>query len=475
MDVLEEKGCSNFDISSLLSDAADSCLEASFLKTLFDSMPCGILVIDQKREIRMINKMLERILGVQRKVVLGKHSGQILGCIYAHQKCEEHSNRDSSPVCTGCEAGKVALAALSGNRQQKIQVPFQLSINGKVHDLELLMSAVPFDFQREHFAVLIFEDIFKLHHLRVPQMETSFRGMIGHNGKMLELFHIIRKVGCFDFPVLIQGETGTGKELVAMAIHKESRRASRYFVPVNCAALPLGLLENELFGHVKGAFTGATRDKRGRFHVADGGTLFLDEIGDMHLDLQAKLLRVIESGSFEPLGSSKAVKVDVRVISATNKNLEEEVAAGRFRMDLYHRVATLPINLPPLRERPMDIGLLADFFLQRAMGEMRLSGISFSDETLEKMNNYFWPGNVRELQNAVHFALVKCSGKIIQPQHLPSALLDRIKQFTLYRRKLDMKAVQVLLDTTRNVAETAQKLGVSRATLYRFLKKHTAS
>lgn len=475
MDASEKIGCGNLDISSLLPGTTDPFQEFSFLKTLFDCMPCGILVVDQNREIRMINNMLERVLGFQRKVVLGKHGGQILGCIYAHQECQEHHNCNSSQFCHDCEARRVALEALSGNQKQKIRVPLQLSIDGKVHDLELLMSAAPFDFQGERFAVLIMEDISKLDHLRVPQVETGFRGMIGRDDKMLELFDIIRKVGCFDFPVLIQGETGTGKELVALAIHKESPRAARYFVPVNCAALPSGLLESELFGHVKGAFTGATSDKRGRFQVADGGTLFLDEIGDMHPDLQAKLLRVIESGSFQPLGSNKTVKVNVRIMSATNKKLEEEVAAGRFRMDLYHRLSTLPINLPPLRERPTDIGLLAESFLQRAMGETGLSGILFSDEALEMMSNYFWPGNVRELQNAVHFALVKCSGKVIQPKHLPPALQDQVNQFTLHRRKLDMKAVQVVLDTTQNVAEAAEKLGVSRATLYRFVKKHTPS
>jgi len=450
-------------------------IEASFLKTLFDFMPCGVVVIDQNRRIRIVNNVVERIFGVTEKAVLGKHGGQVLGCIYAHHEDEEGNDCDSSHTCSECKARTVALEALSGNRKHKIKAPFQLSIDGTVQNLELLLSAAPFDFRGERFAVVILEEISKLNNFRLQKVESGFRGMIGRDAKMLDLFETIKKVGRFDYPVLIQGETGTGKELVALAIHNESRRSNKLFVPVNCSALPSGLLESELFGHVKGAFTGANRDKEGRFQLADGGTIFLDEIGDMPPDLQAKLLRVLESGSFEPVGSNKSIKVNVRIISATNKRLEEEVASGQFRMDLYHRLAALPIRLPPLRERLCDIPPLAQFFLDRATEEMGLDKMSISDNALRSMDAYSWPGNVRELQNVVHFALVKCPGRVIEPKHLPPALQGQVNKPFGRRLKLDKKSVQSALAETQNVSKAAKKLGVSRATLYRFMKKHMPS
>ena len=463
------------DQSETDSSSPDPLEDPSFLKALFDFMPYGIIVLDQNGKIRTINNVLERILGFTQKSARGKHGGQILGCIYAHHEDEERHDCDSPYFCGDCEARRMALEALSGNRKHKIKASFQLSIEGKVHKLELLLSATPFDFRGERFAVLILEDLSKLDNFRFPEVKSGFSGMIGRDAKMLDLFETIKKVGRFDYPVLIQGETGTGKELVALAIHHESRRSNKYFVPVNCAALPAGLLESELFGHVRGAFTGANRYKEGRFRLADGGTIFLDEIGDMHPELQAKLLRVLESGSFEPVGSSKSIKVDVRIISATNKKLEEEVARGQFRMDLYHRLSVLPIHLPPLKERLCDIPLLAQFFLERATGEMALEKISISDNALALMDAYSWPGNVRELQNVIRFALVKCHGKVIEPKHLPPALQAQINKRFKRRPKLDKKAVQTALDETRNVCEAAKKLGVSRATLYRFIKKHMPS
>ena len=455
--------------------APDLFEEASFLKTLIDSMPCGVIVIDQNRKIRSVNNVLERVLGVPQKVALGRHGGQILGCIYAHNEYENQHNCDTSHDCGDCVARRVALEALAGNRRHKIKAPFQLSVEGKIHDLDLVLSAAPFDFRGERFAVVTIEDLSKLKSLKLPIVETGFRGMIGSDAKMLSLFEEIRRLGRFDYSVVIQGETGTGKELVAQAIHNESPRAERYFVPVNCAALPTGLLESELFGHVKGAFTGADRDKDGRFRIADAGTLFLDEIGDMQPDLQAKLLRVLESGLIEPVGSHKPIKVDVRIISATNRNLEEEVARGRFRMDLYHRLAALPIHMPPLRERVSDIPLLAHFFLERATGEMELGKIIFSDKALAMMSDYSWPGNVRELQNAVRYALVKCHGKVIETRHLPLALQARGYKFLKSRVKLNKKSVHAALADAQNVCKAAENLGVSQATLYRFIKKNIPS
>lgn len=444
--------------------------EVSFLKTLFDFMPVGILVIDQQRNVRLVNNLLEKLLGVSQEAMLGKHGGEVFDCIYAHRHDSREHDCQASSHCRDCEVKKIAVEALAGNRKQKVKAPLQVSVKGKVQDLDLLLSAAPFDFQGERFAVVIIEDISRLSSLRQPQLDSGFRGIVGRDEKMLELFDTIRKVGQFDFPVLIQGETGTGKELVALAIHQESHRVDRYFVPVNCAALPAGLLESELFGHVKGAFTGAGKDKIGRFQVADGGTIFLDEIGDLHPELQAKMLRVLQAGSFEPVGSNQSIKADVRVISATNKNLEEEVTRGLFRLDLYHRLCVLPVSLPPLRERLDDLPLLADFFLERAADVLNLSRVNFSAGALALLRRHQWPGNIRELQNVVHFALVKSSGRTIQPHHLPLGLQQQ--KTGSRQRKLNEASVRKALRESANVEQAAQGLGVSRATLYRFLKKH---
>jgi len=226
-----------------------------------------------------------------------------------------------------------------------------------------------------------------------------------------------------DAPVLIQGESGTGKELVAAAIHNEGPRANKRFVAVNCSALPETLLESELFGHVRGAFTGAVRDKRGRFELADEGTIFLDEVGDLSPTIQVKLLRVLQEGTIERIGSERTLKVNVRLISATNKNLAEEVKKGRFREDLYYRLCVVPLQLPPLRERRTDIPLLANHFLKKALQE-RGGEICLSPEAIERMVDYSWPGNVRELQNFIHYALVKCKGNILEVYHFPPALLS---------------------------------------------------
>ena len=288
------------------------------------------------------------------------------------------------------------------------------------------------------------------------------------------MFELIRQVAGTNVPVLIHGESGTGKELVAAAIHNQSPRANKLFVPVNCGALPEGLIETELFGHVKGAFTGAVRDKKGRFELADGGTIFLDEIGDISPAIQVKLLRVLQESTFERVGSEETIKVDVRIISATNKDLSSEIAEGRFREDLYYRLNVVPIQLPPLRDRRNDISLLAQHVLQKILTDTGRKDVRISPEALDIIMSYDWPGNVRELQNWMQFALVKCRGNLIRPEHLPPnrnkthIAVDEIVK----RRKLDMATVHEALERTNgNKVEAARLLGVSRATLYRFMDR----
>ena len=320
-------------------------------------------------------------------------------------------------------------------------------------------------------------DSAELSHLRRRlKTEQSFAGIVGRDAKMLELFGTIREVAEVHIPVLIQGESGTGKELVAAAIHNEGPLADKPFVAVNCGALPEGVLESELFGHVKGAFTGAVGDRKGRFELADGGTIFLDEIGELPGATQVKLLRVLQEGTFQRVGGEESIKVDIRVISATNKNLAEEVAAGRFREDLFYRLCVVPVYLPPLRERRNDIPLLAENLLKRALKEMDREDVILSPETVGVMMDYDWPGNVRELENALQYALIKCRDNLLLPEYLPSKILKTYAPRHSYpkkqrKRKLDAETVWRTLDETGgNKVETALRLGVSRATLYRFLK-----
>ncbi|UCC40562.1 MAG: sigma 54-interacting transcriptional regulator [Candidatus Aminicenantes bacterium] len=310
---------------------------------------------------------------------------------------------------------------------------------------------------------------------RQLKTEIGFAGIIGSDPKMLEIFDTIKELAEVDVPVLIQGESGTGKELVAMAIHNEGHRAHQPFIPVNCGALPEGLLESELFGHVRGAFTGAIRDKKGRFELANHGTIFLDEIGDLSPSLQVKLLRVLQEGRFERVGGEKTIKVNVRVISATNKDLETEINEGRFRSDLFYRMCVVPITIPPLRGRRGDIPHLIEYILKQAMKEQDRKDVELSPEVLAAMIGYNWPGNVRELQNSIQYALLKCRGNRILIDHLPSTIYSitsfakRIEERPR-KRKLNAEAVERALSETKgNKVKAARSLGVSRATLYRFL------
>jgi sigma-54 dependent transcriptional regulator, acetoin dehydrogenase operon transcriptional activator AcoR len=320
-------------------------------------------------------------------------------------------------------------------------------------------------------------------------------GLVGKHERMRDIYRTIDELTEVDVPVLIQGESGTGKELVANAIHRKSARSAKPFVPVNCGALPETLLESELFGHIRGAFTGAIRNKKGRFELADGGTLFLDEIADLSKPVQVKLLRVLQEGAFEPVGGEQTLSVNVRIISAANRDLKNEVEAGRLREDLYYRIKVVPIELPPLRERRSDIPQLLDHFVARAVREgYQFAGIE--DEAMGRLVDYSWPGNVRELQSAVHYALIKARGTPVSARHLPveilsqrpvevsaqpETLMTQLSEFQEYRKnraspypripKLNAQRVRAALDESRgNKVKAAQLLGVGRATLYRFLK-----
>jgi PAS domain S-box-containing protein len=319
-----------------------------------------------------------------------------------------------------------------------------------------------------------FTDISELKMLRRHSLTADeFENIVGREISMRKLFAEIIELAACDFPVLIQGESGVGKELVAQAIHNQSPRCEAMFVPVNCGALPEGLLESELFGHVKGAFTGAVRNRKGRFELAHGGTIFLDEIAELSPGMQVKLLRILQEGVFERVGDHRSTKVNARVISATNKDLEREMKAGRFRRDLYYRLCVMPVMVPPLRVRKNDIPPLIDHFIKSATGRTPYGKTLLSPQALALLMTYDWPGNVRELRNAVQYACAKSRGDVIQPENLPPVLRSPRSNSVRRRnrqRKLDQKQVQdALRRTGDNKLKAAQLLGVNRSTLYRFL------
>ncbi|MCP4575989.1 MAG: AAA domain-containing protein [Deltaproteobacteria bacterium] len=440
-----------------------------FLKGLFSAIPCGVLIVDAERKVLVVNSVIERIFGVSDADVTGMSGGEVLRCVHVQ---DSPGGCGFGDHCRTCLVRKTALDAIGGRQINRNRADMELLVRRKSRNLTLLVSAAPFDHEGERLAVVVMEDITELSALRARlKTEHTFSGIISQDDRMLELFETIREIADVNIPVLIQGESGTGKELVASAIHNEGQRATEPFVPVNCGALPEGLLESELFGHVKGAFTGAVRDKKGRFELAHRGTLFLDEIGEMPKSVQVKLLRVLQEGTFEQVGGERTLSADVRLISATNRDLKKAVGNGNFRDDLYYRINVVPVFLPPLRERKQDIPLLTEHFLKTAGdGGQKSDGIS--KDAMAIMIDYTWPGNVRELQSAIRFALVKSRGRMIQPGHLPLELKSSETRHHSRgpKRKLNGPDVsRALIQSGGNKAKAARILGVGRATLYRFL------
>jgi len=423
------------------------------LERILDNLMEGIIAHDDERRILFFNHAAERITGYSKKEVLGKDCHEAFGEPFCGSRC---SFCGETPRSWAHVEYPLNIVTKDGNPRR-----IEMSVTGMTDEAGALVGVLA-----------AFRDVTDLLGLQIQLGKlSSFAGIIGQNHKMRRVFEQIRELATNDYPVHIAGETGTGKELVAAAIHNESRRGGGPFVPVNCGALPEGTLESELFGHVEGAFTGAVRDKKGRFELAHGGTLFLDEVGDMPKPVQAKLLRVLQDGVFEPVGGEEAVSVDLRLISATNRDLKREVEAGRFREDLYYRVNVVPIQMPPLRKRKNDVPLLVEHFLDKALEEgQKAPGLS--KDALAVMMDYPWPGNVRELQSAIRFSLVKSRGQIIQPDDLPLEL-KRWQSGRSTRgpaRKLDSEGVQAALEQSGgNKAQAARILGVGRATLYRFL------
>lgn len=306
---------------------------------------------------------------------------------------------------------------------------------------------------------------------------STFNDIVGQSEGLRRVFHKVEQVAPTDSNVLILGETGTGKELIARAIHSRSRRSDRPLIVVNCAALPSTLIESEFFGHEKGAFTGALTRKIGRFEVADGGTILLDEIGDLALDLQAKLLRVLQQGEFERIGSTTTTKVDVRVIAATNRRLEKEAASGVFRSDLYYRLSVFPIELPPLRERPDDISLLVWYFIAKSQRKLGKNITEVPRKTMEALTAYGWPGNIRELENVIERAVILSSGRTLRVDESFASVATQRRTSAADKTLADVERAHILRvieecgGHIKGNNNAAARLGLNPSTLRSRMKK----
>jgi two-component system NtrC family response regulator len=334
---------------------------------------------------------------------------------------------------------------------------------------------------------IVLDRTFKLHALqeagRQFQLHSdqcdSLCGMIGVAPVMQSLFAMIRKISANDYPVLITGESGTGKEMVAHAIHELGPRSTNPMVIVNCGAIPENLLESELFGHERGAFTGAVARKPGKLEVGNKGTIFLDEIGELPLAMQVKILRCLQEGTIERIGGNQTLSLDIRIIAATNTDLKKAVAEGVFREDLYHRLNVVPTELPSLREHPEDIMVLAQYFLRKEAGALKIGRVSFSPAAISALSSHDWPGNVREVQNRIRRALVIFSGPTITPKDLgldacpPDLAAEKLLTLQAARDRGELHCVkQALLLTGNNIAQAAKLLETSRPTLHDLIKKH---
>ena len=426
------------------------------LAHVLDSLKEGIIAHDVERRIFFFNCEAERITGFTRDEVLGRDCHEVFGEPFCGTRCA---------FCDGPSDGP-----------ESRDYPLNITTKtGEYRRIEMRVTRMLDGEGRLSGVLSSFKDVTDFLSLQLRAAEMSrFGNIIGQDSKMLSIFKQIRDVADYDFPVHLFGETGTGKELVANAIHSESRRAGAPFVPINCGALPEGLIESELFGHVRGAFSGAVRDKKGRFELADGGTVFLDEVAELSNTMQVKLLRFLQEGKFERVGGEQTLSVNVRVISATNRNLKREVERGRFREDLFYRLNVIPIQLPPLRERKTDIPLLIDHFLKDAARRYDREPLALSPAALALMLDYRWPGNVRELQNAIQFAFVRCGGRLVEADHLPLELrgAEACGRRGPVRKLAPEEVRKALARTGGNKVKSAKLLRVCRATLYRFLNDH---
>jgi len=453
-----------------LSDLPLDCHD--ILHALLESTTCGGLLVDREHRILQSNAVFDAAVGAPRGTAVERPGAEVLSCPGLSNRTRGCAADD---LCLACSTWELVDRALRKNREQRRTVGVELETRSTVHVVEVEVRVSALGMADERFAIVILGGLDRLREFRRWTDEGGMHGILGTDPKMFELFETIRRVGRSDVPVLIQGETGSGKEMVALALHRESARRDGPLVSVNCGALPPGLLESELFGHVEGAFTGASRPKQGRFELAHGGTIFLDEIGELSLDMQVALLRVLQDGTFERVGAERTCRTDARVLCATNWDLERAVSHRRFRKDLFYRLAVVPLTVPSLRQRPGDIPLLAEHLLAKAAEEYDKKAPELSRELVDLLTSYPWPGNVRELENAMCHALITSASSRLLPEHMPRLIAEHARRpprAVTRPGALDQAAVARALRTARgNRSRTARLLGVSRATLYRYLEK----
>ena len=430
-------------------------------KAILRSLAEGLFTVDTEKRITSFNRAAEQMTGWKEEDILGLPCRDVLRCSHCEDEC---------PMTETLRRGKPIMdfdTEIIHRNGHKIPVCVNTTILYNSHG-------------RAIGGVMSFRDYSKFHRLGDEALrQTAFHGIVGKNKRMLEVYSLIEDIADSKATVLILGESGTGKELVANAIQKLSPRRNKPFVKVNCAAIPDTLIESELFGHVKGAFTDAYSDRIGRFELAQGGTIFLDEVGDLTPPAQLRLLRVLEEGEFQRLGSSETIKVDVRVIAATNRNLWQMVQEGRFRDDLYYRLNVIPISLPPLRERKDDLPVLIEHFMEKFR---RLTGkhiVDISDQAYDLLMAYDYPGNVRELENILEHAFARTRGNVITENKLPYFVRRPItgpSDFVVAGPpEQDDEAErirQALMQCHWNRSRAARRLGMSRTTLWRKMKEY---
>lgn len=430
------------------------------LRTIFDNMPDGVVaILDQQLNIATANRAIAEMLNVSLQDVIGKKSTDIF--------------QKNIPGLV--EVIKKTIEDKKGVRNYTIEF---IKPSGELTSFLVSTTIITEVSETDTGIVLILHDVSEVTRLRRIALQMQRYGeIIGKSHKMKEIYTLIESIKDYNTSILVVGETGTGKELIARTIHRMSNRKNKPFVPVNCSALPDNLIESELFGYVKGAFTGADSDRAGRFEVAKGGTLFLDEIGTLSMRTQIKLLRVLQERVVERLGSSKSIPIDVRIITATNRDLMELAAKNEFREDLYYRIKVMQINVPPLRDRKEDINLLVDYFITKLNRYYNKNVVGVSPSAQQLLTNYLWPGNVRELENAIEHAFVLTAGALLEEKNLPPELRHAQSNGTpLPPVEEDPSGEEeeirrALLAERGNISEAAKILGMHRATLWRKMRE----
>lgn len=430
------------------------------LQTIFNALPDGVITIavDGGLKIININAAAGRILGRDVSAVIHEPVDAVFTANFTpFRQVIQETYAQERPI-----------------RNFSVEIDF----GEGTKKIFLTNTALVDEEDGTRLIILNLHDISEATQIRKQERHPDqFEALVGTTPAMKEVFSLIDTVAATDSPVLIYGETGTGKELVARAIHERSNRADEPFMPVHCSALTSSLLESDLFGHVKGAFTGAIREKPGRFEVADGGTVFLDEIATLTQEIQVKLLRALQEKTIERVGDTKSRSVDVRIISATNRRLPELMQKGLFRNDLYYRIKVLQINLPPLRKRKPDIPVLIDYFINKFNRKHGRNILGISSEARDLLVNYPWPGNVRELENAIEHAVIISQSNIVEPWDLPEEIENTRQNILLAAHReegpaSDEARIRAALQRSGgNITRAADLLGIHRTTLWRKMRQ----